>query len=540
MVLRCLFHVEIVGIPWYNGPKRKDSKEEYAMKKRMLTICLALCCLLTACGGVPIQIPESVRAAAEEGTTPEERLEEDIPQDPEELGEWLLELIEERKEHYAIDYDVEMKIKADMLGESMSEGIKTRVRKIEPKDGEASYQNAAQYGGETTCVYYADGMVYLESAYGNYKAPIDLEEFREAYMGQALADMILTEGDSLFGMGADVFEHVEGRETENGYVLKFEGIAPEAWQDYSKLLDSIMGSMLDTDALGGEDGLFSFEDLDMEISGEYTMDKDGELQREQLEYQFEMSLLGMTMTAEETVEVKVNGYDDEVRISVPEDDESFRSMSDIHIPEVFSNGFNSALSREDMHYQDTLTLRLSDAGQGLEDVYIQQDDLEYTMDFGGLTARWDTGYLKNDQVTRWSCDSYSGGEGVITDQDGEREYTYDDDIFLADMLGFIALYTDSFDSGSDYRLEQEDFRQCLTYTLSEDYMAMLLEEFLEGYETGVDYLEALEEELWGTVSIWFDETGTLAEQKLELAAELTYEAGVISVTLEDHGTVLSD
>lgn len=507
------------------------------MKKRMLTVCLALCLLLTACGGVPIQLPESARATAEEGSVPEERLEEDM--DPEELGKWLLELMKDSKKHYALDYDMEMKLKADMLGESVSESLKGRSRSIEPKDGEAVYQIDTQYGGETTSVCYADGMMYLESAYGNYKAPIDLKEFREEYMGQTLIDMILSESEPLLGMKAeDIYEHLEGRETESGYVLEYEGIDPEAWQDFSKFLDGILGNMMEDAELDGEDAAFGLEDL--EISGEYAMDKDGEPQRHRVKIRFEMSLLGMTMTAEETVEVKVNGYDDEVRISVPEDDESFRSMSDIHIPEVFSNGFNSALSREDMHYQDTLTLRLSDAGQGLEDVYIQQDDLEYTMDFGGLTARWDTGYLKNDQVTRWSCDSYSGGEGVITDQDGEREYTYDDDIFLADMLGFIALYTDSFDSGSDYRLEQEDFRQCLTYTLSEDYMAMLLEEFLEGYETGVDYLEALEEELWGTVSIWFDETGTLAEQKLELAAELTYEAGVISVTLEDHGTVLSD
>lgn len=508
------------------------------MKKRMLTVCLALCLLLTACGGMPIQIPESVRAAVEEGSGPEERLEGDIPQDPEELGKWLLELIRDPKEHYALDADVEMKIRADALGESFSESIKARTRKIEPKDGGAAYQIDTQYGGETTSVCYADGIMYLESAYGNYKAPIDLEEFREEYMGQALIDMILTEGDSLLGMEAeDVYEHLEGRETESGYVLEYEGITPEAWQDYAKLSDGILGNILEDAELSGENAAFGFEDL--EISGEYAMNKDGELQRQRIEYQFEMSLLGMTVTAEETVEVKVNGFDDNVHISVPEDDESFRSMSDIHIPEMFINGFNSTLAREDLHYQDTLTLRLSDAEQGLEDVYIQQDDLEYTMDLGGLTARWDTGYLKNDQVTSWSSDSYSGGEGVITDQDGEREYTYDDDSFLSDMIDFMTLYTDSFDSGRDYRLEEDGAQRLLTYTLDGDYAAMLMDTFLEGYETGVLYTDALEEDCRGTMSVWFDETGAMAAQKLELAGELTYEAGVISVTLEDHGTVLS-
>ena len=357
-------------------------------------------------------------------------------------------------------------------------------------------------------------------------------------MGQALIDLILTEGDSWLGMEAeDVYEHLEGRETESGYVLEYEGITPEAWQDYAKLSDGILGNILEDAELSGENAAFGFEDL--EISGEYAMNKDGELQRQRIEYQFEMSLLGMTVTAEETVEVKVNGFDDNVHISVPEDDESFRSMSDIHIPEMFINGFNSTLAREDLHYQDTLTLWLSDAEQGLEDVYIQQDDLEYTMDLGGLTARWDTGYLKNDLVTSWSSDSYSGGEGVITDQDGEREYTYDDDSFLSDMIDFMTLYTDSFDSGRDYRLEEDGSQRLLTYTLDGDYAAMLMDTFLEGYETGVLYTDALEEDCRGTMSVWFDETGAMAAQKLELAGELTYEAGVISVTLEDHGTVLS-
>ena len=61
---------------------------------------------------------------------------------------------------------------------------------------------------------------------------------------------------------------------------------------------------------------------------------------------------------------------------------------------------------------------------------------------------------------------------------------------------------------------------------------------MESYETGVDYREASEQKCEGSMSVWFDETGALAEQKLEVSAELTFEAGVISVTVEDHGLVL--
>ena len=64
------------------------------MKHRLFVLWLALCLLLSACGGLPIQVPESAVQAAEASEA------EEASRDPEELGKWLWEKMVERQEEH--------------------------------------------------------------------------------------------------------------------------------------------------------------------------------------------------------------------------------------------------------------------------------------------------------------------------------------------------------------------------------------------------------------------------------------------------------
>ena len=492
------------------------------MKQRLFVLWLALCLLLSACGGLPIQVPESAVQAAEASEA------EEASRDPEELGKWLWEkMAEHQEEHFAYDMDMEMTVRVRVDGEEIEEledaEISSRVRTISREDGTITYQAETETDGGRTSVWYDDGMVYMEDDYGSYKAKAEADEIQGGFaMGSTLGRMTSKQMLQWFGT-------VRGEETEDGYVLTYGDMSPRFWNLILGMLGGILGEM---------DEGFEESIRDITLSGTVRLDREGDVLSQEVVGTAELDILGTSMQEEFTMKTDVNCYDEQVSIQVPRDDEEFREMSDIEIPEVFSNGYNTLLGRDDIRYQDALILRVADREKAMEDTYIQQDELRCSVDFGGLSVEWDTGYLKNDQMTDWSNDTYSGGHGVLSDAEQQREYSYDDASMWSDIVDFITLYADSFEDGNTYTLREDGGRRRLTYTLSAEYAEMLTEGLLESYETGVDYREASAQKCEGSMSVWFDETGAVAEQKLEVSAELTFEAGVISVTVEDHGLVL--
>lgn len=514
------------------------------MRMRILALTAALCLLLSACGGEAAgrsaETEASVSAAEEsvsaseapavESENPTEEPAEDpessleteaqaAPEDPVELGRWLWALNEEKdQENYAVDYDMDMTIRVELDGESTTEKVSTRIRQIEHEDGTVTYQSEEQYMNAVTKTWYDDGMVYLSDPYGDYKAPMDLDTFRETYINDGSSDLL--------ELTADDFGTLTGEATGSGYVLTYGDVALDAWMTFSGMFD---------DALEGLDGgCESFS-----LNGTVTLDKDGNMLRHDMQMSVSFDIMGMTLVEDLTMVQSVNGYNESVSISAPADDDVFVDMSDIEIPSVFADGFNGTLAQDALHYQDTMTLSVSDPSQGITDVYTQQDDIVYSFESDGLHVVWDTSLLDGGQVVSWSNDSYAAGVGAITDETGEAPYTYDDDSFGSDIAGFITLYTDSFDAGNHYQLAQDGDQMVLTYDIDSDYVRGLLSGYLEGYGTGVDYDEAEAKECRGTMSIWFDMSGLMVSQLLDVSAELTYETGVLSVSLTDQGDVLA-
>lgn len=492
------------------------------MKTKMLALCAALCLLLSACGGGEKAQPskaepesaktESVESAAE--SSREEAAE--APQDPEELGKWLWERNESQDErHFALDVDMDMNIKVMIAEETTTQKLKSRLRQIRREDGTMAYQVEEQYLDTRMELWYDNGTVYLSDDYGSYKAPMDLDLFQEQYASDGSSDLLELDGSN--------FGTLTGEKTETGYVLTYGDVDIKAWM----ALSGMMNGMLDM-----VDGNCE----DFTLSGTITMDARGDLIRHEMNMNVTLALMGITMTEELKMIQSVNSVDENVSIVVPEDDEDFREIGDIAIPKTFCDGFNSTLAQDSLGYQSTWTLELSDSQQGMKTTYGQEDDISYVFDDTGLQVLWTTTALVDGEVVGWTEDSYAGGEGVLTDPDGEEPYVYDDESFGQDIAAFLTAYVDSFDTGSGYALTQNGD---LTYDLDAEYVENLLDSYLTDMETGVDIGEALEKFVQGTMTVRFGADGSMVSQELAVSAELTYEAGVISVTFRDLGSVIS-
>lgn len=502
------------------------------MRRKIVALIGVLCLMLSACGGEQqrsassdtASVPavgssteaaeaavESVKSSLETGA--------EAPQDPVELGRWLWSLNEEKnQENYAVDYDVEMSLALDMDGESTTEKVSGRVRQIENQDGTVIYQSEEQYLNAVTTTWYADGMVYLSEPYGDYKAPMDLDAFREQVISDGSSD--------LMELSVDDFGTLTGEITDSGYVLTYGDVALEAWMAFSEMLDGMLE--------GVDGGCEQFE-----LSGTVTLDRDGNMLRHEMKMEVSFDVLGVMLTEHVDMTQSVNSYNESVTISVPVHDDAFVDMSDIQIPSLFADGFNGTLAQNALHYEDTMTLSISDPAGGIADTYVQQDTIAYFLAGDGLHVVWDTSTLMDGEVVNWSNDSYVAGSGTFTDNTGESQYTYDDGSFGEDIAAFVTLYADSFDAGNHYQLTQEGSQRVLTFDIDEDYISSLLSGNLSSFGTGVDYDEATEANCRGTMTVWFDGSGLMVSQLLDVTAELTYETGVISVAMTDRGDVLA-
>lgn len=508
------------------------------MKRRIIALAAALCLLLGACGqttseaaetGQSVPVEDSAPAAPEspapESPAPVSAEEpaasaDAAPEDPAELGKWLWALSEQRDaEIFAQDYDMDMSITVDLDGEGSTEKVSGRVRQIERDDGSVLYQSEEQYQNTVTKTWYGDGVVYLSDTYGNFKAPMDADSFREGYLDNGNSDLL--------ALSPEDFETLTGEKTGSGYTVTYSGAALDTWMAFSGLFGDVMDTL-------GEDN-FTCESFTLD--GTVTLDETGATRHHEMHLQASFTVLGMTLTEQIDMTMDSNSFNEDVTVTLPADDGSFRDVSDIEIPTMFVTGINGTLSQQALTYQDTMTLDISDLAQGLSDQYIQQDDLTYFFDLDGLNVEWRTTATLNGELLDQTTDSYSGGVGTISGTDGDSEYSYDDDSFGTDIASFITLYTVSFDFGDQFVLEPDGSNMKLTYDLSSEYVESLLMGYLDNFSTGVDLSEASEQTYSGTMTLWFDAAGLMVSQRLDAAAELTYQSGTITVSLTDQGDV---
>lgn len=498
------------------------------MWKKMLAL-LTVFCLLAGCGAgsqVAQQAAEQNAAASAADSTPEastapaeSALEEaptaleGAPEDPAELGKWLLE---QTKTYYAVDYDMDTSVLITVAGEESTVNLSTRQKQIEHEDGSLTVQQEEQLLGTITKTWFDDGMVYFSDASGNYKAPLDLEAFMAQFLGSA---------EETLDLGTDSFDGLTAEQTDSGYTVTYQGIAPE-------LISTVFGMV---ENLLGDIGL-SDNPPDLSMEGAIFFDPDGYMLRHEIHMTMTADLLGETLTEEIDAVQVINNINEKVSIAVPADDETFMEMSDINIPTVFYTGYDTTLAQDAITYQDTMALTITDGSA--TDTYIQQDDISYRMDFSGLSVVWNSNTSCNGETIDWLTDTYACGEGTLEDSAGVEPYTYDDESFSLDIVDFVLYYTDSFDYGSNFLMETEGSLTKLTYDVAPEYVETVLDGFSESLATGVSFADASSIVSSGTMTAWFDSaTGLMVSQRFQGTSDLTLETGVITVSLEDSGDI---
>jgi hypothetical protein len=491
------------------------------MKKTWIALLVALCVCLSGCGGQQaassasapasegaVSSQETVASEAETSAEPEEDAQE--AQDPEELGRYVWELVEEANaEAYAVDYDMTMDLDMDLDGETSSQRITGRVQEINQDDSYTYYQSQ-QYMGTSSETWYQDGMVYLSDSNGDFKAPMELETF-QAQNSDTSSDLL--------DLSADSFGTLTGEITDSGYSLTFGDVSLDAWQEFAGLITQ-----------GNEDSI-TCEALS--IDGTLTCNTQGQLSQMEMTLTVTCDILGMTLTETVKISQTVNGYDDAVTINIPADASSFTEIGDINIPTLYLTGYETLLSQDAMSYQNTVAITLTDGTD--EETYVQMDTISYILGEDGLSARWDTTLVYDQETVSWSSDVYSGGVGTITTEDGADSYTYDDSSYLSDIVDYLAFYEDSFDYGSDYQLEQDEGNTLVTYNLDSDYVFAVLSANLESL--GLDATEGTLVSASGTMTLYFDASGLLCSQLLEGTATLDFDGTVLTVNIQDGGTV---
>ena len=500
------------------------------MRKKWAALAVALCMLLSGCGGTGAasSAPESAPATAEasvqneasatettETTKPEESqaAAETGSMTPEELGQWAWAQMEAYDEaSYAVDYDMDMAITVDIDDESTTQKASGRVKEIDSDtDGDISYQSM-QMNGAVTETWYGGGYVYLSDSDGKYKAPIsdedDLEEQNSA--------------DDLLELDASSFGTLTAEQTDTGYTVTFGDPSLDTWMAFSDMLSGV------------DEGVNCTA---FTLDGTVEMDENGALRKLTMEMSVQFDLMGMTMSETATISQTINCYDGDVTIHVPEDDADFRELSDISLPTAFIDGYNALLSQYGVSYQSQLNINITDGTDA--DDYVEENTIDYIYDEDdGLRLTWDVSQSLNGETSQ-SSETYANGEGTVVDESGESSYTYDDASFLTDVQNVIAYYSDCFAYGSDYQLEQDGDYQKLTMTLDSEYVEAVAAAYLDAVGAEIDMDEASEIASDGTISFWYDLSGMLVMQLYQGTCKMTYTGAELTVSVTDHGAVLA-
>ena len=498
------------------------------MRKKWTALAVALCLLLSGCGGTGAASSapaESAAAASEqtEASAPETNAAEAADSQaaadtgdmtPEELAQWAWAQMEAHDEAaYAVDYDMDMTVSVDLDGESTTQKVSGRVKEIDSEnDGDMTYESM-QMNGAVSETWTGGGYVYLSDSNGKYKAPVSDDDDQEDQNG----------AEDLLEIDVSKFGTMTAEATGDGYTVTFGDPDLDTWMEFSDLL-SAAGDGVTCNAFT--------------LDGTVEMGQDGALSKLDMELSAEFDIMGTTMKETVSLSQTINNYDDGVSINLPEDDTAFREVSDITLPTAFINGFNTLLSQYGVSYQAELNIGVSDGTN--TDTYVEDDVINYLYDEdNGLSASQEVAQTLNGEVIGQVSDSYAGGEGTQVINGEESSYTYDDATMLSDLQTVIAYYSDCFAYGSDYQLEQDGSFQKLTMILDSEYVEAVVSGYLSTFDDSIDIDEASEVSSEGTISFWFAINGMLVMQQFDGSCTLSYTGADLTVTVNDQGVVLS-
>lgn len=483
--------------------------------RKMIAMLLCLTLLLCGCGSTEASAPKasepSTVAAASE-ISPEEASvsEDDTAGDPAELAKQIWAMADEAEKNvYAADYDLSMKLEMEMNGETTSVQSSIRSMSIHSETEPMSYVKTTT-NGEVTEVWYGDGTYYQSNTLGRYSVPMSYEDY-EAQEDTADEDQALLE------LEPENFGKLSAVSSDNFYTVTFSQPTLETWVTFA-------------DLLGVDDETVTCSHFDLE--GSMQCDLEGNVTQVKLEMELSLDIMGIPTNMTVTVNQLTMGTNEEVTIELP-DAGDFTMLEDLSIPTALSTAQLVTSAQPNLQYQNIWALVFSEST--VSTAITQNDVITYVTDETGLQAQWDRSIVINDETAYAYSDVYANGSGVITDTDGESEYSYDDESMLLDITDFIFGTSEAMAYGTDFTTEANT----LTFNLTEEYAETKLLEALTGFEVGYIMTDGTVENLSGDMVYVIDDSGLLLSQLMTITAEVSYEGEIVTVTLMDGGDVLA-
>lgn len=483
--------------------------------RKMIAMLLCLTLLLCGCGSTEASAPKasepSTVAPASE-ISPEETSvsEDDTAGDPAELAKQIWAMADEAEKNvYAADYDLSMKLEMEMNGETTSVQSSIRSMSIHSETDPMSYVKTTT-NGEVTEVWYGDGTYYQSNTLGRYSVPMSYEDY-EAQEDTADEDQALLE------LEPENFGKLSAVSSDNFYTVTFSQPTLETWVTFA-------------DLLGVDDETVTCSHFDLE--GSMQCDLEGNVTQVKLEMELSLDIMGIPTNMTVTVNQLTMGTNEEVTIELP-DAGDFTALEDLSIPTALSTAQLVTSAQPNLQYQNIWALVFSEST--VSTAITQNDVITYVTDETGLQAQWDRSIVINDETAYTYSDVYANGSGVITDTDGESEYSYDDESMLLDITDFIFGTSEAMAYGADFTTEGNT----LTFNLTEEYTEAKLLEALTGFEVGYIMTDGTVENLSGDMVYVIDDSGLLLSQLMTITAEVSYEGEIVTVTLMDGGDVLA-
>lgn len=483
--------------------------------RKMIAMLLFLTLLLCGCGSTEASAPkasEPSTAAPASEISPEEASvsEDDTAGDPAELAKQIWAMADEAEKNvYAADYDLSMKLEMEMNGETTSVQSSIRSMSIHSETEPMSYVKTTT-NGEVTEVWYGDGTYYQSNTLGRYSVPMSYEDYENQ---EDTAD----EYQALLELEPENFGKLSAVSSDNFYTVTFSQPTLETWVTFA-------------DLLGVDDETVTCSHFDLE--GSMQCDLEGNVTQLKLEMELSLDIMGIPTNMTVTVNQLTMGTNEEVTIELP-DAGDFTVLEDLSIPTALSTAQLVTSAQPSLQYQNIWALVISE--NSVSTAITQNDVITYVTTETGLQSQWDRSIMIDDETAYASSDVYADGSGVITDTDGESEYSYDDESMLLDITDFIFGTSEAMSYGTDFTTEGNT----LTFNLTEEYAETKLLEALTGFEVGYVMTDGTVENLSGDMLYIIDDSGILLSQLMTITAEVSYEGEIVTVTLMDGGDVLA-
>lgn len=495
--------------------------------RKMIAMGLCLCLLLSGCGGnettpgsttVAENFAASVSAetsAAEVAAEPSVH-EDGGPTDPVELAKWVWAMADEASEAaFAYDFDLSMLMEIDVAGEYTATQSSIRTKEIQTEAGSIIYSSSTS-DSLSAEEWYADGMYYQISDLGSFKTPMTQEEY-DAQEEQQTSSSTVTD------LYPENFGKLFATRNDNGYSVNFSEPTLETWMAFA--------------------GMFTSEDQksatcqDFNLEGFMQVDPDGNVTQLKLEMQVTLDIMGIATSMQITVNQLTMGYNEEVVIDVPDEDDSFVELSDLSIPALVLISQTMAKSMPALSYQAAWTMTLLDEYSA--EAVVQINDISYSTDEDGLSMLWTYVENINGEDTYASEETYQNGQGLIVDSEGEFSYSLTDQDVLEIISETVCLYAHTFPQGYDFVTGEDSGYATLNYSIRQDYVESHVLSCLESYSVNHLMTEGTVLNCSGNTTLWFDSTGMMASQLNTFVVNVEIEGVSTEITIQEACDIVS-